>query len=356
MNVNKKITAFALLLAALVAMCALLPYGALGAKAAPVGSRPTLVPGGMPFGVKFFTEGVLVVGVTDVETPTGIASPAKEAGVKTGDVVLKVGGTEVDGVEKLSELIGKSGGKPIALELMRGDGNITAVVTPVKTVEGDYRTGLWVKDSTAGIGTVTYIDPANDTFGGLGHGICDSETGELLLLKRGVVFDVNLNGVTKGRPNEPGELKGIFSSVKRGTLSANTECGVFGSINTSGMELAAPIEIGYKNEVKAGRVCILTSAGGEGPRCYEAEIERITDADGKTKNFVVRITDENLLNLTGGIVQGMSGSPVIQNGRIIGAITHVMISDPTRGYGIFIENMLEEAKNANGRSNPTVFT
>ncbi len=355
MNVNKKITAFALLLAVLVAMCAVFPYGALGAQAAPAGARPTLIPGGMPFGVKFFTEGVLVVGVTDIDTPTGIASPAKEAGIRTGDVVLKAAGEEVDSVEKLGELIQKSGGKPVTLELMRSNGKVTSVVTPAKTTDGDYRTGLWVKDSTAGIGTVTYIDESNDTFGGLGHGICDGETGELLLLKRGVVVDVNLNGVVRGRPNEPGELKGTFSSVKRGSLSSNTECGVFGSINTSGMELAAPVEIGYKSEVRPGRVCIITSVGSEGPRCYEAEIERITDADGKTKNFVLHITDPALLSLTGGIVQGMSGSPIIQNGRIIGAVTHVMINDPTRGYGIFIENMLEEAKLSNGRSNPTVF-
>ena len=164
-------------------------------------------------------------------------------------------------------------------------------------------------------------------------------------MKRGVVVDVNLTGIVKGRVNEPGELKGIFSSVRRGSLSSNTDCGVFGTINTSGMELPSPIEIGYRSEVRSGKACVISCAGGK-PQCYEIEIERISDPDGMTKNFVIRITDGTLLDLTGGIVQGMSGSPVVQNGRLIGAVTHVMINDPTRGDGIFIENMLEEAKNA----------
>ncbi len=342
MNLNKKITAFTLVLLLLVSVCAALPYGSLSAQAVNTSARPTLIPGGMPFGVKFFIDGVMVVGVTDVDTSSGMASPARDAGIMAGDVIMKINGSEVDGVEELSDLIRDSGGKPVTMELKRDGKVVTAVVTPVKTVDGDYRTGLWIKDSTAGIGTITYIDPSKDTFGGLGHGICDSETGELLPLRRGVVVDVNINGVVKGRVNEPGELKGMFSNVRRGSLSNNTECGVFGTINTSGMELAAPIEIGYRDEVRPGRACIITCAVGE-PRYYEAEIERITDKDGKTKNFVIKVTDKQLLETTGGIVQGMSGSPVIQNGRIIGAVTHVMINDPTRGYGIFIENMLEES-------------
>ena len=345
MNVNKKIKAFAVMLALLVCMCTLLPYGALGTPAAAAGTRLTLIPGGMPFGVKFFTEGVIVVGVTDVDTPTGLVSPARAAGISVGDVILRVDDRDADSVEEFGALIRDGGGKAVTLSLRRGDTETSAVLTPAKSVDGEYRAGLWIKDSTAGIGTLTYIDPANDSFGGLGHGICDGETGELLPLKRGIVVDVKLTGTVKGRVNEPGELKGIFSSVRRGSLTANTECGVFGTINTSGMELPSPIEIGYKNEVSAGKACIVSCAGGR-PQCYDIEIERISDPDGMTKNFVIRITDDALLDLTGGIVQGMSGSPVVQNGRLVGAVTHVIINDPTRGYGIFIENMLEEAKNA----------
>lgn len=345
MNVNKKIKAFAVMLALLVCMCTVLPYGVLGTPAAAAGTRPTLIPGGMPFGVKFFTEGVVVVGITDVDTPTGLVSPARDAGIAVGDVILRVDGKDAGSVEEFGALIRDSGGKSVTLSLRRGDVETSSVITPAKSADGEYRAGLWIKDSTAGIGTLTYIDPANDSFGGLGHGICDGGTGELMPLKRGVVVDVNLTGIVKGRVNEPGELKGIFSSVRRGSLSSNTDCGVFGTINTSGMELPSPIEIGYRSEVRSGKACVISCAGGK-PQCYEIEIERISDPDGMTKNFVIRITDGTLLDLTGGIVQGMSGSPVVQNGRLIGAVTHVMINDPTRGYGIFIENMLEEAKNA----------
>ncbi len=336
MNVNKKLTA--VLLSLLLIFSA--SSAVVSTDAYADGARKTLIPGGMPFGVKLFMSGVMVVGVTEVDTLTGLKSPAKEAGFAPGDVIIKVDGVEVLGTEHLSEIFEKSDGNPLYVEINRENATLKLKVTPVKTQDGSYKTGLWVKSSTAGIGTVTYIDPENDIFGGLGHGICDGETGMLYPLKSGVVVDVNITGVEKGKVNRPGQLKGSFSPVKRGTLSQNTVRGVFGVINTSGMTLEAPMEIGYKNEVIPGDAYIITSANNV-PTLYEAKIERISDFEGQTKNFVIKITDERLLELTGGIVQGMSGSPVIQNGRLVGAVTHVMIGDPTKGFGIFVENMLE---------------
>ncbi len=342
MNLKKKIFSFALAFLFLMSFLAVVPYGSLGADAVD-SPRKTLVPGGTPFGVKLFFEGVMVIGISDVDTQSKMVSPSREAGFLAGDVIQKANGKSLSSVDELGDIIQKSGGKQVEMVVNRNGKQMTLTVKPVKSTDGDYKTGLWVKDSTAGIGTVSYIDPESDTFGGLGHGICDGETGQLIPIKRGVVVDVNINGVVKGRVNEPGELKGSFSPVRRGNLVSNTECGVFGTINTTGMELDRPIEIGYKNEVQTGKATVITTVSNQ-RQFFDAEIERITDKNGKTKNFIIKITDSELLDVAGGIVQGMSGSPIIQNGRIIGAVTHVMIGDPTRGYGIFIENMLNTAQ------------
>lgn len=343
MDFRKRVYAFLLLSAILLALCAFSPYGALDTKA--FSERPSLLPGGTPFGIKFFTRGVIVVGVTDIETYGGIASPAKDAGIRSGDIIVAVNGAEVNTTEELGEAVASCRGEDTTFTVLRDGRTFNVTLRPLRSeTDGVYRSGLWVRDSTAGIGTVTYVNADTGEFGGLGHGICDAETGKPLPLLRGVVTDVTVTGVVKGRRSEPGELKGDFSCSLAGNIEKNTECGVFGTLNDVSAFGAEPMEICFPDEMKTGKAFILTTIEGDTPRLYEVCILRIYENSGSTKNFLLEVTDKELLEKTGGIVQGMSGSPVIQDGRLCGAVTHVMINDPERGYGIFIENMLKAAQ------------
>jgi len=206
-----------------------------------------------------------------------------------------------------------------------------------------YKTGIWVRDSTAGIGTMTYYDPRNNTFAGLGHGICDVDTGMLMPLLRGSIVNVSVSDIIKGRKGTPGELKGNFESLKRGTLTGNTTVGVYGVLDSApAAAFTEPLEIASKEDIHEGSATIYCELDDNGIRGYDVEITKIDKSSDNTKNFVVEITDDALLEKTGGIVQGMSGSPVVQDDRLVGAITHVLVNDPAKGYGIFIENMLSD--------------
>lgn len=311
-------------------------------------SQTTLLyPGGMAFGVKFFTEGVLVIGLTDIVTYSGTICPAREAGIKKGDVVLSIDGTPTKGARDLRDTVAASEGKKLSFKVKRGAESFETVVYPALCSEtGDYKAGLWVRDSTAGIGTVTYIKGDDLSFAGLGHGICDGDTGTLMPLGRAVVVDVKINGIKRGASGAPGELKGSFDKVQRGTIEKNTETGVYGKLDALPKEALKPLPVGSRRELKEGKAFIYTTTEGNSVDKYEIEIEEIYKGNGKTKNMLIKVTDPGLLDITGGIVQGMSGSPIIQNGKIVGAVTHVLINDPTRGYGIFIENMLAETNSA----------
>lgn len=306
-----------------------------------------LCPGGMAFGVKFFTEGVLVVGLTDVTGFGLTVSPAADAGIQKGDILLSLNGTALESADNLRRLIEESGKNPVTIGLKRGDENMETVLYPALSAEDNkYRAGVWVRDSTAGIGTVTYVNASDGSFAGLGHGICDSDTGTLLPLGRAVVVDVDITGVKKGAAGVPGELKGSFDKVQRGLIEQNTETGVYGAFDEVPEGLSDPLPVGFKEELRTGKAFIYTTLHGDAPEKFEIEIEKIYRDSGETKNFLIKVTDSRLLDETGGIVQGMSGSPIIQNGKLVGAVTHVLINDPTRGYGIFIENMLESAEGA----------
>ncbi len=299
--------------------------------------------GGMAFGVKYFTKGVLVVGLCRVEGYEVSVCPAKEAGVEKGDILLKANGSDIDSAQTLSRIIGESEGNGVSLELMRGDKSLQVTVYPALSAEDNgYKGGMWVRDSTAGIGTVTYIK-ADGSFGALGHGICDGDTGTLMPLGNGAVVDVDIKGARKGAAGSPGELKGELDNVKRGTVTANTEKGLFGTLTAGVPKGAELMPIGDAHSVKKGQAQICSTVDGE-TRRYSIEIEEVSPKDGDTRNMLIRVTDKALLEKTGGIVQGMSGSPIIQNGKIVGAVTHVLVGDPTRGYGIFIRNMLNAAR------------
>ena len=303
-----------------------------------------LIPGGFPFGVKFYTKGVIVVGVSEVESENGFVSPASLAGIKKGDVIIRVNEKNIDTVEEIASAVENSEGNEISFEISRDGENFSVSLKPEKADDGKYRSGMWIRDSTAGIGTVTFINPKTLEFGGLGHGICDTDTGSIMPLSRGSVVNVTVTDIVRGVGGRPGELKGSFGTDKTGRLTLNSSCGVFGTFfNLPEKASYAPMPVGGKSEAAVGKAQIYSCVTDGENKIYEIEITKINPDSADAKCFVIKVTDPALIELTGGIIQGMSGSPIIQNGKIIGAVTHVFINDPTKGYGIFIENMLSEA-------------
>ena len=335
---NKKIISAALSLILLFAL--ICPSYAANIKA---GDSVTV--GGMPFGIKFFSGNMTVNGFADVDGENGSFSPAFEAGMRENDVIIKLNNKKVKTAEEVTRIIEDSNGKEVTFKCIRNGEDISFNVKPIKSISsGKFRIGIWIKDSTAGIGTVTYIDPKTGEFGGLGHGICSSETGELLPIRRGIVSDVKVSGIEKGEVGDPGEIKGYFSSGKLGIITKNSDEGVFGVFTDiiSNEKYTKPVVIGSKEETKTGKATILSTLSTNEIKEYDIEIVCDHSIENQ-KSFVVVATDPDLIAETGGIVQGMSGSPIIQNGKLIGAITHVLVNDPTKGYGIFIENMLASA-------------
>ncbi len=300
---------------------------------------------GQPFGMKLYTEGVLVVDLTEVSCDSGLKKPAEKAGIKTGDYILSVDGKKVYTNEDLSVIVEKSEGRVMDFLVKRGGKKMHIKFSAVFSSETEsYKIGMWVRDSSAGIGTLTFYSPANDIVCGLGHGICDEDTGTLLELNSGEIVFAEIISVDKGTTGAPGQLNGSFRSKALGDIDLNCECGVYSYLEGE-LDLTRLTEIALKQEVQDGTAQILCTVDGQTPRLFDCEIKLRTSAfHSKTQNMVVTVTDNELLELTGGIVQGMSGSPILQNGKLIGAVTHVLVDDPTKGYGIFAENMLETAQ------------
>ncbi len=302
-----------------------------------------LYPGGVPFGVKFLTEGILVVGFSDKEVETR-KNPSLIAGLKVGDRIISVNNKSLVSSAELCKMVEESQGRSLSLVYSRNGKNHTTTLTPFYSQkEKCYKTGVYVKDNGAGIGTVTYITPNSLSFGGLGHGICEGENGRLVPISRGTVLDVSISGVQKGLVGNPGEVKGYFNSAKTGSLLKNTDCGVFGVFTSLPKGLPSqPLSLKTSSELREGKAFIYCTLDENGPEKYEIEISSIDRNAVGGKCFTVKVTDSRLLEKSGGIVQGMSGSPIIQDGKLCGAVTHVLINDPTTGYGIFIENMLAQ--------------
>lgn len=310
---------------------------AAGANAA---EARELVPMGEPIGIKLFSDGVLVIGVSEGE------NAAKKCGLKEGDVITALNDAELDTIEQLQALLNENGENDAALRIRRGSRTLTLNAEPQKDGSGAYRLGAWVRDSMAGIGTMTFYDPESGIFGALGHGVTDADTGKLLPLDHGSIMDASVKAVKRGERAAPGELKGDFDLTRdSGTLFANTESGIFGKLSAEDAEKlrTQALPIAGKSERKTGKAQILATVEGKETRAYDIEIEKIYSSSGSTRNFLLHVTDEALLAQTGGIVPGMSGSVVLKDGKIVGAVTHVLLDDPTRGYGIFIENMLAAA-------------
>ena len=299
--------------------------------------------GGFPFGVKFSTDGLLVVGTKNIISDGKEISPAEEAGIRAKDIITHINGSPAGTVSELCQQIEDCGGNAVDLTVTRDGKSITIKLTPKKE-DGSraYRAGLDLKDSMAGIGTVTYVKAEGGEYGSLGHGICDSATGSLMPLKKGSAIDVQIGGVIKGKSGKPGEIKGYFLSKRLGTVLSNTSCGVFG-IFTDYDTNAEAVSVASRDEITEGKATIRCTLGDDGIKEYEIEISKIDKSSTDNKSFLITVTDKALKDRTGGIIQGMSGSPILQNGKLIGAVTHVLVSDPSKGYGIFIENMLDLA-------------
>ena len=309
------------------------------AAAAAQDTSRQVIPLGSAFGIKLFTDGVIVASLSDIYTEEGVCCPAAEAGILPGDYLLQADGQDIPDNGALARYIGSSQGEAISFQVRREDQVFSVEVTPVYG-EGSFKTGMWVRDSAAGIGTLTFYDPATGVFAGLGHGICDMDTNGVMALRSGEPAPITLSGIVKGQADSPGQLRGYFSSEESlGTLLANRETGVYGTLHQA--PAGEAVETLTREEVATGPVQLLVSLDETGPQLYEAEIQEIINQDKTTKNLVVQVTDPRLLERTGGIVQGMSGAPILQNGKLAGAITHVFTEDPTLGYGIFISNMLE---------------
>ncbi len=304
-----------------------------------------LIPGGDVFGIRIALGGALITGISEIGTEDGGSiCPARAAGLRQGDLILSVDGTAVGNAWNFSELIAECGGKSLTLRVRRGKEELTISLTPRQMGKDNrYRAGIWVRDTAAGIGTVTFADAATGAFGGLGHGVYDPDSGALLPLVRGTVLNVGLSGVLPGTAGDPGELQGHLLNEKTGSLLSNTDCGVFGVFSSlpERMQKTEAVPIALSSSVKPGPAEILCTLENGVRKRYRIEITEIRRGkEPLTKNFSIRVTDEELLAATGGIVQGMSGSPILQDGHLVGAVTHVLINDPTAGYGIFIENML----------------
>lgn len=306
---------------------------------------------GTPFGMKLYTDGVLVIDITTVETVSGSISPGEDAGVKKGDYILSADGKQVLTNEELSAAVAASGGNRIKLVIKRGGTQKTVYVTPALSKEtNSYRIGLWVRDSSAGIGTLTFYSPATGIVCGLGHGVCDEDTGNLLELKNGEIVSAEIVSVEKGSSGSPGQLKGRFTYSTIGKFDCNSEKGVY-SVLKGKLGFSRLTETALKQEVRDGDAQIFCTVDGREPQLYSCRIKKRSSAYlSATQNMTVTVTDPELLKLTGGIVQGMSGSPILQNGKLIGAVTHVLIDDPTTGYAIFAENMLKEAESTAGNA------
>lgn len=278
--------------------------------------------------------------------PSIVDAPGVPA-LKCGDRIIAINGCEVHSAAEVKSLIGQSGGESVTISAMRGETPIRLEMMP-KEEGGEWRLGITLKDMTAGIGTITFIDPQSGEFGGLGHGICDPESGAVIDMQSGSAMEVVLGGIHKGAVGSPGELSGIMSDKTMGDIYVNTEAGVFGKLNKVADNASCDAyPIAERGEVCLGEATIISTVKNGKKAEYKVEIYDIDKGSTGSKSFRIRVKDPALIAITGGIVRGMSGSPIIQNGKLIGAVTHVLVADPTEGYGIFIENMLNAAKSEN---------
>ncbi len=305
-------------------------------------------PSGQSCGLKLLTDGILVLSVQAVSDLSGkIKSPGEDAGIESGDYLISFNGIKLKNTSHLEKLISENREKPIKFELVRNGKVLYTTVYPVSNDNINYVLGLWVRDSTAGLGTLTYFTEDKEGFAALGHSVSDTDTGEIMILKKGELLTSAIVSVKKGTEGTPGELVGVFEKpeISFGEITENNNYGIYGKLYLKEeVPDSEPVPVAKISEIKTGAAKIKSTINGTTPEDFDINIIKISKNNKNGKNMIIEVTDKKLLDIAGGIVQGMSGSPVIQNGKLVGAVTHVFVNDPTRGYGIFIENMLAEAE------------
>lgn len=306
-----------------------------------------LYPGGNVVGIKLQTNGPLVVGFSDIENGEQKPySPSKESGINLGDIILAINEIEINSSEFLAETLNSLKLDELDVKIERDGKILYKKVNPVKTSDGKNKIGLWVRDSTAGIGTVTFVDPETRLYGALGHPITDVDTGDIIKISKGNIVNSSIVSIKRGEKGNPGELKGVFinDDIKLGNVKHNTKYGIFGEYSLENF-YGEKLGIALKDEIQEGPAKIISTIDNDEPKMYDVVIEKLLQQDNpSSKSMIIKVVDEELLEKTGGIVQGMSGSPIIQNNKLVGAVTHVLVNRPDTGYGIYIEWMLKESK------------
>lgn len=310
--------------------------------------KTTVIPAGNTIGVKLYTNGVLVIGKSSVEGKDNkLYKPYENIDIEEGDMILEINNKEVSSTTDLINIVNKSNGNDVTIKYRRGQAIKTASITPVQTSKNEYKLGLWVRDGTAGVGTLTFYEPKTGRFAALGHGITDVDTEKIVEISSGELLLSKIMSIKKGKAGEAGELRGsIVNQNLVGQIYQNTGLGIYGNVsNVSALNLdtSKEMEVASRDEIKTGKAQIMCAVENGEVKTYDIEIQKIYKNNSKdNKSMVIKITDEDLINITGGIVQGMSGSPIIQDGKFVGAVTHVLLNDPTKGYGVFADMMLSQ--------------
>ena len=304
--------------------------------------------------MKLYTSGVLVVGMSEIEgSDNKKYKPYENTGIQEGDTIIKVNNKQIHSTQDLIETISLSGGKDVNIKYVHEQETKECSMTPVKTSNSEYKLGLWVRDSAAGVGTITFYEPSTKSFGALGHGITDIDTNELINIASGEFITTRVLSITKGESGNPGKIQGTIEKQKNiGSIIKNSKFGIYGTVeNLSSLNIdtSKEMDVALREEIKTGKATIFCSLDNQKPQEYEIEIEQIYKENNyNNKSMKIKVTDERLIEKTGGIIQGMSGSPIIQNGKFIGAVTHVLVNNPIEGYAVFGDIMIKQIRNTQG--------
>lgn len=309
-----------------------------------------VVPIGKIIGMKLYTNGVLIVGMSEIENMNNeLVSPFVNCDIKEGDTIVKVNDTEIEDIDSLKNVVNESNGENILLTLIRDGTVVTSNITPVQTETDEYKLGLWVKDAATGVGTITYYEKNTGSFAALGHGIVDTDTDKLIDIDSGEIVTSDVMSITKADVNSPGEIRGTIINQKTiGQVEKNTQFGIYGrldNLSNLNIDTSKTIPVALRNEIQVGDAKLLCSLDGKNSKEYDIKIEKIhTDNNYDNKSILIRVTDDELINQTGGIIRGLSGSPIMQNGKFVGAVTNVLVSNPEIGYAIFGDMMIKEMR------------
>lgn len=315
--------------------------------------RTKVIPVGNIAGVKLYTNGVLVVGMSEIEgVDKKKYKPYANSGIKEGDTIVEINQKHITSTEDLIDSVNKSHGQNVKIKYVHEEHTKECSIVPVQTNGSQYKLGLWVRDSAAGVGTVSFYEPSSKTFGALGHGITDIDTNELINIASGEFVTTRILSITKGESGNPGKIQGTVENQSNiGKIYKNSKFGIYGkvdNISSLNLDTSKEMDVALRDEIKIGKATILCSLDNQKPQMYDIEIEKIYKENNyDNKSMQIKVTDEKLLERTGGIIQGMSGSPIIQNGKFVGAVTHVLVNDPTKGYAVFGDIMLKQSKEVN---------